>query len=385
MQGNGKIQYMKELNIIIDENIPFAEKIFSRIGHLNIKNSVEISKGIPDDTDILVVRSKTEVNQTLLKNSRVKFVGTATAGIDHIDTDYLKKNEIGFSNAAGSNANSVVEYIFAVLFGFCSNSSKCLDQLSLGIIGTGNIGGVLADRAEKLGINVLRNDPWLEEKGVKKKFHKLDELMDADIITLHTPLTKEGRYPTYHLFDKKQLDKLNKKTLLINSSRGAVVDNNYLLQMLEEKKIWGAVLDVWENEPDINLQLLEKVYLGTPHIAGYSFDGKVNGSVMIFNKICDHLHIDLKLDVKDIIPKVEDNIIETDPSGSCERVIHNIIKKIYDIDKDFEKLKEMNNINQKAAFFNKLRKEYPIRREFFNYKVRTDKYKKWYRILTFDI
>ncbi len=376
---------MKELNITIDENIPFAEKIFSRIGHLNIKNSVEISNHIPDDTDILVVRSKTEVNQTLLKNSRVKFVGTATAGIDHIDTDYLKKNEIGFSNAAGSNANSVVEYIFAVLFHFCSNYNKNIGQLSIGIVGTGNIGGVLADRAERLGMKVLRNDPPLEEKGVEKEFHKLDDLMDADIITLHTPLTKKGKYPTHHLFDKKRLDKLNKKTLLINSARGAVVDNNYLLQMLEGKKIWGAVLDVWENEPDINSQLLNNVYLGTPHIAGYSFDGKVNGSVMIFNNICDHFNIDSKLNVKDIIPKVENNIIETDPSETPEAAINNIIKKVYDIDKDFERLKQINTTGQKAAFFNRLRKEYPVRREFFNYKVRADKYKKWYRILTFDI
>ncbi len=367
----------KILNILVDENIPFAEKIFSKIGNVQTSHGRKIKNNDLKDIDTLIVRSITRVDQGLLEDSAVKFVGTATIGTDHIDIEYLNKKSIGFSNASGSNANSVAEYVFAVIFHYCKTYQKKINQLSLGVVGIGNIGSIVAGRAEKLGMKVMQNDPplELEKQGVKKKLHKLADLMGADIITIHTPLTRTGAHPTYHLFDENILNNPGEDTLLINSARGAVVDNNYLLQLLEQNKIKGAVLDVWEGEPYINPGLLEKVYMGTPHIAGYSFDGKVNGAVMMHNKMCEHFNIDSKLDLKDIIPGVNDNIIHITASALYEETIHNIIKKAYDVEKDFENMKEILRIQdkeQRAGFFDKLRKEYPIRREFYNYKVKLD-------------
>ncbi len=308
----------KILNILVDENIPFAEKIFSKIGNVQTSHGRKIENRDLKDIDALIVRSITRVNQELLEDSAVKFVGTATIGTDHIDIEYLNKKSMGFSNASGSNANSVAEYVFAVIFHYCKTYQKKMNQLSLGVVGIGNIGSIVADRAEKLGMKVMQNDPPLElrKQGVKKEFYKLEDLMGADIITIHTPLTRTGKYSTFYLFDENILNKLGKNTLLINSARGAVVDNNYLLQMLKQNKNKNAVLDVWEGEPHINPGLLEKVYMGTPHIAGYSFDGKVNGAVMMHNKVCEHFNIDSKLDLKDIIPGVNDNTIHANVSAS---------------------------------------------------------------------
>jgi len=360
------------MNLLVDENIPFAEKIFSRLGRVRTVHGREITTDSLKDIDVLIVRSITQVNKSLLKNTPVKFVGTATIGTDHIDIDYLKSKSIAFSNAQASNANSVAEYIFTAIFYWCQSAVKEISNLSIGIVGIGHIGSIVAEKAEKLGMKVLKNDPPLQEEKGDEKFYSLEELLQADIITIHTPLTRETKYPTWHLFDKNILEQVNNQTLLINTSRGAVVDNQYLLKMLCENKIWYTILDVWEGEPDINMGLLEKVYLGTPHIAGYSYDGKVNGAVMIHNKICEFFNIGSKIKAADILPKVKENQIQGSLFSTKEDTISHIICHAFNIEEDSNKMKKMlklKNPVQRTQYFDKLRKEYPIRREFYNYMV----------------
>jgi len=363
------------MKLLVDENIPFAEEVFGRLGTVKTIYGREITNRIVKDYDILIVRSITKVNKELLQNSRIKFVGTATIGTDHIDIEYLKKSDIGFTNAAGSNANSVVEYVFAALFDYCSEKNIDIRKATLGIVGVGNIGGRLARKAEQLGIKVLRNDPPLKEKGVKEKFYPLDDLMDADFITIHTPLTKTGKYPTYHLFDEVRINKINPNTVLINTARGAVVDNQALLNALEKQKIKDAILDVWENEPFIDINLLKKVWRGTPHIAGYSIEGKVNGTIMIYNKLCEFLNIEVRLSISDIITDKKPNIIFAKCYDNYEKTISEIIKQAYNFDNDFKKLKKLisqPDKEQRGKMFDLLRKNYPVRNEFYKFNVRIE-------------
>ncbi len=363
------------MRILVDENIPLADEIFSNVGKVDTIKGREISKDIliKNKYESLIVRSVTKVNKELLEGSNVKFVGSATAGIDHIDINYLKKHNIGFSNAAGSNANSVVEYIFSAIFNYVVRKNFNIKDLSIGIVGAGNIGERLAQKLEKIGIRVLRNDPPLKEKlNNPQKYYNIEDILKCDIITLHTPLTFKGKYPTYHLFNERILSILNKDALLINSGRGSVVDNNILLEFLNNGKINNVILDVWEDEPYINIELLKKVIYGTPHIAGYSFDGKVNGTIMIYNSLCDFFNIDLKKKLFDFLPEMKNNYIEFKMCKTYEETILNIINQVYDIRQDDYNLRKLILINDKekrGKFFDDLRKNYPVRREFFNYKI----------------
>ncbi len=358
------------MKILVDENIPFADKLFSRLGEVTTISGRDINnKTLVDGKfEILVIRSITQVNKDLLADTKIKFVGTATIGVDHVDINYFINNNIGFSNAAGSNANSVVEYILSVLFNYCNNKLKITDfkELSVGIVGCGNIGGRLNKKLKQLGIRVLLNDPPLQEKGAPYKFHSLNDLMDVDILTIHTPLTKQGKYPTYHLFNDEILKKINKKTLLINAARGSVVDNESLVLLMKKKSLTNVVLDVWENEPNINKELLKPVLFGTPHIAGYSYDGKVNGAVQIFNAAAEYFNIDAKITSAEILPEVKDNKLKLELKDSIFETISALINKVYNVEIDSRKLKKGEN-------FDVIRKNYPIRREFHNYDVVVNK------------
>lgn len=360
----------------MDEDIPFAKEVFGRIGTVKTINGREITNRILRDYDILIIRSITKVDEELLQNCGIKFIGTATTGTDHIEIDYLKKAGIGFANAAGSNTNSVVEYVFAALFDYCSEKNIDIRKTTLGIVGAGNIGGQIAKKAEQLGINILKNDPPLEEKGMGEKFYTLDDLMDADFITIHTSLTNTGKYPTYHLFDEARINKLNPDAVLINTARGAVIDNKALLKALEKRKIKDVILDVWENEPFIDIDLLKKVWRGTPHIAGYSFEGKINGTIIIYNKLCEFFNIKNRLTISDIIPDEKQNIIYAKYYGNYETTISKIIKQVYNFEDDFKQLKKLIHQSDREAhgkIFDLLRKNYPVRNEFYKFKVKIEK------------
>lgn len=356
------------LKIIVDENAAFAQEAFSTLGDVKLLPGREINNEVLKDADALVVRSITKVNQNLLKNTNIKFVGTATIGTDHIDKEYLKSKNIFFTDAAGCNADAVTEFVFSLLTKIICEQKLSFSDLTIGIVGIGNIGSRIARLSEILGMNVLKNDPPLERKTGSADFVDLKEILSADIITLHVPLNKEGIDKTYHLFDEKILKRLKDKTILINSCRGPVVVNSELNEIIF-KKNFTTVLDVWENEPNINLSLLEKVKYGTPHIAGYSYEGKVNGTVMVYNKLCEFLKE--KPSWKPELQKVENPIIKLEEVSNIEEILNRIFSHVYNIGRDDKNLRKISEIEEdkRGKYFDNLRKTYLLRREFSNYSV----------------
>ena len=356
------------LNIIVDENIVFAKEAFALFGNVTLLSGREINNSILKDADILIVRSITKVDKELVKNTPVKFVGTATIGTDHIDLEYLKKNKIAFADAKGCNAYSVAEYLVVSLLNLSVRFNFTLKEKSIGIVGVGNVGSKVAKFADALGMKVLLNDPPLQRAGNNNSFVSLDEILNADIITLHVPLNLSGIDRTYHLFDKKKLMGLKDGTILINTSRGAVIKNQELLEIIDTKKL-KVVLDVWENEPDINIDLLNKVIIGTPHIAGYSLEGKINGTKMIFDALADYLNLNISFNFTKEAPK--NSLLSFEKSETIEKDLDQIVSKIYPIGRDDKLMRKMLDMSreERIKYFDLLRKDYPIRREFNNYRI----------------
>jgi erythronate-4-phosphate dehydrogenase len=278
------------MKIVADENMPLVREMFSPYGEVETYAGRELSAGHVSDADVLLVRSVTQVNKALLEGSQVQFVGSATIGTDHVDQHYLQQQGIRFANAPGCNANGVVQYVLSVLF---SLRAGWMEQ-TVGIVGCGNVGGRLYRTLQALGVDCRCYDPFLESSLDKGNAHlvSFDDVLQSDILCLHTPLTSSGKYPTYHLLNGEVLSRLADNTLLINAGRGAVIDNQALLHLLPQRT-WQVALDVWEQEPNITLPLLEQVNIGTPHIAGYSYDGKVNGTQMVCDAFCDWQGLDV--------------------------------------------------------------------------------------------
>lgn len=356
------------LRLIVDENIAFADKAFSQFGKVILMPGREINNSALKDTDVLIVRSITNVNEDLLKNTPVKFVGTATIGTDHIDLDYLKSKNIFFADAKGCNAYSVAEYVLASLFNLAVKFDFSLKDKSIGIVGIGNVGSKVAAFAEALGITVMLNDPPLNRKGDKRNFVDLDEILKCDIITLHTPLNLDGIDKTYHLFNIDNLNKLKNNTILINTSRGAVINNLDLLDVILKKKL-RVVLDVWENEPDINIELVKNVLIATPHIAGYSYEGKVIGTKIIYESLCEYFWEDKTFKFDLPIPQ-EPSLIFRNLS-KLESGLNDLISSVYSVKDDDNRMREIITFDkdERIRYFDLLRKNYPRRREFNNYTI----------------
>ncbi len=280
------------MKIVADQNIPYAEEAFSRLGRVCLYPGREISADVLRDADILLVRTVTQVDESLLAKSPVRFVGSATIGYDHVDTAWLKSRGIGFSAAPGCNANSVGEYVAAALLTLANRHRFSLNGKTIGIIGAGNTGTRVAEKARAMGMHVLLNDPPLARKTKDPIFRPLKELIsDTDVLSFHVPLTSEGRDTTWHMGNKKLFDALKPGTILINCSRGPVLKTADLETALNDEIIGAAVIDVWENEPDIPCSLLKSVDIGTPHIAGYSRDGKANATRIIYREACRQLGV----------------------------------------------------------------------------------------------
>ncbi|MGD8779555.1 MAG: 4-phosphoerythronate dehydrogenase [Ignavibacteria bacterium] len=355
--------------IVADENITFAEEAFSRFGEVKLLKGREISNSILRDADALFVRSVTKVNEDLLTGTKVKFVGTATIGTDHIDIDYLEKNGIEFTSAKGCNSFAVTEYVLSAVNYLINKRHKNYSDISIGIIGVGNIGSKLERLFKTLGSKVLLNDPPLKRETNDGKYISLEEVLSADIITCHVPLNLTGEDKTFHLLDEKEVARIKPGAVVINSSRGPVINNKVLKQRLIDKKDLHVVLDVWENEPNLDPELLDLVEVATPHVAGYSLEGKINGTKIIYDKFCEFLKIE-----KNWLPEyplVTDNIIKSEYK-SKEELIISLYPFIYDIkeDSNFTKKKIQSNKNEIAAEFDKLRKNYNLRRELSNYWIR---------------
>ncbi|MBN1456996.1 MAG: 4-phosphoerythronate dehydrogenase [Sedimentisphaerales bacterium] len=360
------------MKIVADENIPFVKECFSSMGDVITVSGRQINPGTVKDADILLVRSITKVDAELLAGSNVKFVATATIGTDHINEDYLSKNNIGFTYAPGSNSNSVAEYVVAALLALGKKHKFRLEGKSIGIIGVGNVGSKVAKKTAALGMKVILNDPPLERDTKNNRYRPLGELLGCDFITVHTPLTRQGQDKTYHLADDKFFNSLANKPFFINTARGGCCDTTALKSALDAGKISGAVLDVWENEPLIDNQMILKAELSTPHIAGYSFDGKVNGMIMIYDAACQHFGLTSKFTAKDFLPAPDITVINID-SGSDDQqmIMHDTVQQIYAINRDDFNTREILIVpeDQKGGWFDDLRKNYPIRREFQNTKI----------------
>jgi erythronate-4-phosphate dehydrogenase len=356
------------MKLIIDENITFAKEAFSSLGNSKLMDGRTLTNKDVQDADVLVVRSITNVNAELLKNSDVKFIGTATIGTDHIDLEYLKNQNIRFADAKGCNADSVAEYVFTALLKVASVKNISLQEKTIGVVGVGNIGSRVVRLAESLGMKVLKNDPPLERKGIGNNYFNLDKILQADIITFHVPLDLDGIDKTFHLLDENNLKRIKNGTIIINSSRGAVIDNQALLAESTVRD-FELVLDVWENEPSISTELLSKTKISTPHIAGYSFEGKVNGTNMIYNALCQYLNFQPSW--QPILPEIQRKKLRFPEGKTDEEKLYNLFSSIYNIKKDDELLRKIEFLkpNERASYFDLLRKKYPVRREFSNYVV----------------
>lgn len=358
------------MKIVVDSAIPFIDKTFGSFGELVKLESKAIDNLAVHDADAVIVRSETKVDKKLLTGSKVQFVGTATIGTDHVDTDFLKNNHIAFASAPGSNSNAVVQYVFAALFTLAKRKRFLLKEKTLGVVGVGNIGSKIVRVGEALGMNVLQNDPPLERETHNPEFAPLDGLKDSDFITIHVPFTRTGQDPTFHLFDERRLSLMKRGSLLINSSRGAVVDNNALKDNLSRGLISNAVLDVWENEPKIDVDLLSLCAIGTPHIAGYSIDGKVNATKMILQAFCEYFGLSSSVDFSSLISAPENPILDFGDLGSdAESILAGAISHCYDIEKDDAALRKVMSVdsNERETFFKRLRSSYDFRHEFSNY------------------
>ena len=362
----------ENVHIVVNKHTPYVVQAFNKIGKVSALDSCEITKESVRDADILIVRSETRVDANLLEGSNVKFVGTVTIGTDHVDEEYLKKNGITFVSAPGSNANSVSEYVTAALLELSLRLSFSLHKKTLGIVGVGNVGSKVWRKAEALGMRVLLNDPPLQRQGSKLPLHSLDEIMEADIITLHVPFTRTGQDSTYHFFDETRIGKMKRNAILINTSRGGVVETEGLKRALIEKHLLTAVLDVWEKEPNIDTALLNLALFGTPHIAGYSLDGKINALRMNYDAVCNFLSIPVDQYIDSLIPDPALPGIRVDTIQTpTEKILRDVVEKCYDISLDDKLLRKVLSLDgqERGMYFSKLRAEYRVRREFFNTKL----------------
>lgn len=343
--------------IIIDKNIPFLYDALTSMGHkVDAMPGTAISKADVEHAEALFVRTRTECNASLLEGSKVRFIGTATIGYDHIDSDYCKQRGIEWVSAPGCNADAVLQYVQSSLYIWSKENGVQLHNLTLGIVGVGRIGSRIASWAKGIGMRVLLNDPPREATGEKGFVSLHDIAKECDIITFHPTLQKDGMFPSYHLADSAFFYSLQRKPLLINASRGGVADNRALLVALEEGAVSDAIIDVWEGEPDINITLLNKVYIGTPHIAGYSAEGKLNASRMMLQAFAKFTGSNNA--IPEISLPAPENVII---AASDEQ---NAFLQIYNPKNDSEQLKSSPDQ------FEQLRNNYQLRREPKAYDIR---------------
>jgi erythronate-4-phosphate dehydrogenase len=278
------------VKILADQNIPCVADAFGDLGEVVLMPGRDIRPQHLRDCQALITRSVTRVDQALLEDSKVEFVGTATIGTDHLDLDYLRKANIGYSNAAGCNAEGAAEYVVSGLFELSRRKNFNPLQLKAGIVGFGNVGSRLHAKLDALGIDCLVCDPPLQQSGTtEQSLVSLDTILaECNFISLHVPLARKGAHPTYHLLDAARLRELAEGCILINAARGEVVDNAALLELLQQRDDLCIYLDTWENEPLVSRKLLQRVDLATPHIAGYSVEGRLRGTQMVLDAACTH-------------------------------------------------------------------------------------------------
>jgi len=361
------------MNIAVDKAIPGWEEAFSDLGEVRPYSAKDLKPADIRDADALVVRTVTPVNVSLLEGSAVRFVAAASAGTDHIDQAYLKSRGIHFSYAAGCNANSVSEYISTALHIIASRKGWTLEGRSIAVVGVGNVGSRVAEKARALGMNVLLCDPPLRDLTGDSRYKSLDDVLNADILSFHVPLASGGPYPTRHMVDGNLLNRLSPGQFLINTSRGAVFDGPELKAALRQRKIAGIVIDVWEEEPRIDYSLLELADIGTPHIAGNALDGKIRATEMAREALCTYLEMVPARQTNPAYP--EDRELHPAPGAGPQESVCSVLLQAFDIRKDDADLRSLRDVSPELAAgkFELLRTRKPLRPEFRHFIVDLDK------------
>ena len=348
------------MKIIIDDKIPYIQGAFEDVAEVIYLPGAKTTAEIAKDADAIVTRTRTICNEKLLAGSSVKFIATATIGFDHIDTEYCDANGIRWTNAPGCNSKSVEQYIASTLMVLAEKKGWNLSEKCIGVVGVGNVGSKVARVAEIFGMKVLLNDPPRERAEGSDKFVSLETIMkEADVITLHVPLNMKGEDATFHLANSEFLSGLKQKPVLINSCRGEVIETEAVKNGLKDGLISAFVCDCWENEPDLDLELLALTEIATPHIAGYSKDGKATGTLMSVQAISDFFGLGLNNWQPTGVELPSQPIVEIDGDGLTEQqILSKAILHTYDIRNDDKAFR--NN----TELFEQLRGDYPTRREF---------------------
>jgi len=353
------------VRIVADDKIPFLKGVLEPFANVTYLPGNEINRNSVMESDVLFIRTRTRCDSGLLSGTSVKFIGSATIGFDHIDTDYCKQNNIKWTNAPGCNSSSVQQYVAAALLRISAESDINLKRKTIGIIGVGNVGSKVQDVANAFGMNVILNDPPRERREGKNNFTNLEYLLnESDIITLHVPLNMDGEDRTFHLINNDTFSMVKTGSWLINTSRGEVVETEALKEALASNKIAGTVLDVWEREPEIDTSLMHQAFLATPHIAGYSADGKASGTAMIVNSLCKSFGIPLTDWYPAEVPAATEPDIAIDCGGKWnDEILRKVVFHAYNIVEDDIRLRF------DPSRFETERENYPVRREFPFYTI----------------
>jgi erythronate-4-phosphate dehydrogenase len=347
------------MKIVIDRNIPGVDETFAQHGDIEHVDGRSLNRQQLIDADALITRSITRVDADLLEGTAVRFVGTATIGTDHLDTEWLDQQGITWASAPGCNADAAAQYTLAMLWLACDRLGRNLSEQSVGIIGRGNVGSCVQKLLDVLNISSVANDPPLADSGMSGLV-SLDEALSQDIVCLHVPLNRHGSYPTFRMIDSQRLARMHDSALLLNTARGDVVDGAALLSQLKSGRLHAA-LDVWPNEPQIDPELIRATTVATPHVAGYSSDGKLNGTLMVYMAFCawldeppaatgdDEEYLDLDIDLN-LAKKPVSSVLET-------------VCFVQEHDNAMRNLAELKPV-ERVRMFDSLRRDYPTRRDF---------------------
>lgn len=360
------------MKIYYEDSLPYAAEFFAGLGDSQVFSHKDVNAELVADADVLLVRSTTKVNAALLDaNKAIKYVGTATAGTNHLDKAYLQSRGLAVHSAAGCNAVAVAEYVLSALFVMAEKLDWQLTDKTVGIVGAGHVGTRLSEKLTALGIQYYLCDPPLADAGDSRDFVTMDTIMQCDIISLHVPLIEGGKYNTEHMFDTSRIAQLREDQLLINACRGEVIDNRALLASFVAGRKLNIVLDVWENEPDIDQALVPYIALATAHIAGHTVEGKARGTEMLYQQVCEQFGFDATKKLSDYLPSPQPNCINLDEALEGQALLSALVLSVYDIRMDSAQFK--STIAQPDQF-RYIRKNYSIRREFAALSVNTGNY-----------
>lgn len=368
------------MQIVADENIPLLEQFFNEFGQIRKVAGRTMTSEDVKDADILLVRSVTKVDEALIANSAVKFIGTCTIGTDHIDLDYLaavnqqrsdnNEAKIAFSSAPGCNAEAVVDYVLSAASVLIDKRDQRFAEITVGIVGVGNVGFRLRQRLEAMGVTVIAVDPFKSEEDVGK-LSSLDEALKADVVSLHIPITEvanAGEHATRHLINRDRLQQMKADACLINTCRGSVVDNDALKSHLSRNADFESIIDVWEGEPNLDLELMNQCLLATPHIAGYSLDGKMRGTELVYKACCQVFGLPIRSKLAQFLPEPSIKKIKFGDSVPVYQALRTAIRAVYEVRVDdgimrSTLLRTHGEAQAMRTQFDLLRKNYPLRRD----------------------